>query len=85
MLLVNAHGGNADAIAAAAAKLRQEGRTCRVWHAGLPGSDAHAGRFETSIMLALAPEDVVMDAAAAGDITPWPSSCRCWPCVGSAR
>ncbi len=70
MLLVNGHGGNAVAIGTAAAKLRQEGRTCGVWHAGLPGCDAHAGRFETSVMLALAPEAVRMDAAAPGDRTP---------------
>ncbi len=66
MLLVNGHGGNAAAIGAAAAKLRQEGRICRVWHAGLPDGDAHAGRFETSIMLALAPEAVRMDDAVPG-------------------
>ena len=32
--------------------------------------DAHAGRVETSIMLALAPEDVRLDAAAAGETRP---------------
>jgi mycofactocin precursor peptide peptidase len=70
MLLVNGHGGNAAAIGAALQTLRQEGRTCAVWHAGLPGSDAHAGRFETSIMLSLAPEAVRADAAAPGNRRP---------------
>jgi mycofactocin system creatininase family protein len=70
MLLVNGHGGNAAAINAALHILRQEGRTCRVWHAWLPGNDAHAGRFETSIMLALAPEAVLADAAAPGNRRP---------------
>jgi mycofactocin system creatininase family protein len=32
--------------------------------------DAHAGRVETSIMLALAPEDVRLDAAVAGETRP---------------
>jgi creatinine amidohydrolase len=34
--------------------------------------DAHAGRVETSIMLALAPEDVWLHAAAAGETRPLP-------------
>lgn len=70
MLLVNGHGGNSEAIAAATSRLRYEGRTCRAWHASLPGGDAHAGRFETSIMLRLAPATVRLDAAAAGNRTP---------------
>ncbi len=70
MLLVNGHGGNADAICAATDRLRYERRTCSAWHAALPGGDAHAGRFETSIMLALAPETVRMVAAAPGDRRP---------------
>jgi creatinine amidohydrolase len=81
MLLVNGHGGNVAAIGQALKLLADEGRQCRVWHAGLrPGllatpeaalvPDAHAGRVETSIMLALAPEDVRLDAAAAGDTRP---------------
>jgi mycofactocin precursor peptide peptidase len=70
MLLVNGHGGNADAIGAAAGRLRYERHACWVWHTGLPGSDAHAGRFETSIMLALAPDTVRMRSAAPGDPRP---------------
>ena len=66
MLLVNGHGGNAEAVAAANGRLAYEGRVCRVWHAGLPGGDAHAGRSETSIMLALAPQAVRMGTAAPG-------------------
>jgi creatinine amidohydrolase len=37
-----------------------------------PEPDAHAGRVETSMMLALAPEDVRLDAAAAGETRPLP-------------
>jgi creatinine amidohydrolase len=80
MLLVNGHGGNAGAIGDAIGKLRAEGRDCHAWHAGVRPSmlaagmtltpDAHAGRVETSIMLALAPRDVRLDAAAAGETRP---------------
>jgi creatinine amidohydrolase len=86
MLIVNGHGGNGDAISDAIARLRAEGRECHVWHAGLRPSmlpelaalpagaelvpDAHAGRVETSLMLALAPGDVRLEAAQAGDTRP---------------
>jgi creatinine amidohydrolase len=70
MLLVNGHGGNAPAIDDAADQLRAEGRQCHVWHAGHAGGDAHAGRTETSMMLALSPCDVRLDAAEAGDTRP---------------
>ena len=81
MLLVNGHGGNVAAISDARERLRAEGRDCQVWHAGVRTSmlaagdvalvpDAHAGRVETSIMLALAPGDVRLDAAVAGDTRP---------------
>jgi creatinine amidohydrolase len=74
MLLVNGHGGNVPATRAAARQLAAEGRECHVWHAGVRPDmtggvpvDAHAGRVETSIMLALAPGDVRLDAAAPGE------------------
>lgn len=81
MLLVNGHGGNVAAIGDALGKLRAEGRDCHVWHAGVRPSvlaaagvslvpDSHAGRVETSVMLALAPGDVRLDAAAAGETRP---------------
>jgi mycofactocin system creatininase family protein len=82
MLLVNGHGGNAAAIRDAVKLLAYEGRRCRGWHAGLRPAmlaageslvpDAHAGRVETSIMLALAPDDVRFDQASAGDTRPLP-------------
>jgi creatinine amidohydrolase len=78
LLLVNGHGGNVAAIGDALARLRAEGRDCHVWHAGIRQAmlsvagtrlvlDAHAGRIETSIMLALAPGDVRLDLAAPGE------------------
>lgn len=70
LLLVNGHGGNVTAVEAAVGRLRYEGRACMAWHAALPGADAHAGRAETSVMLALAPEAVRLDAARRGDIRP---------------
>jgi mycofactocin precursor peptide peptidase len=80
MLLVNGHGGNAAAIDAARRQLRAEGRPCHAWHAGLPAAalaaaglppaDPHAGRLETSAMLALAPELVRLDLAIPGDTRP---------------
>jgi mycofactocin precursor peptide peptidase len=70
LLLVNGHGGNAAAVEAAAGRLRYEGRAVHAWHAGLPGGDAHAGRFETSVMLALAPDAVRLDVGQKGDIRP---------------
>jgi creatinine amidohydrolase len=72
MLLVNGHGGNGPAITDAVSRLRDEGRECHAWHAGLgpETGDAHAGRTETSLMLALAPAEVLLDRAAAGDTRP---------------
>jgi len=70
MLLVNGHSGNVTAVTSAARRLRYEGRVCEVWQAGLPGADAHVGRPETSIMLALAPQAVLLGVAAAGSHLP---------------
>jgi len=81
MLVVNGHGGNVGAISDALKQLRAEGRDAHVWHAGVRPAmlaaagldlvpDAHAGRLETSLMLALAPGDVRLDAAIAGDTRP---------------
>ena len=70
LLLVNGHGGNVPAVEAAIGRLRYEGRACASWHAGLPGGDAHAGRSETSLMLALDPDAVRLEAAARGDVRP---------------
>jgi mycofactocin system creatininase family protein len=70
LLLVNGHGGNAEAIRAAVGRLGYEGRAGQAWHASLPDGDSHAGRSETSIMLALAPETVRLEAAEPGEVRP---------------
>ena len=70
LLIVNGHGGNVGAVQAAIGRLRHEGRAAFAWHAAMPDGDAHAGRAETSVMLALAPEAVHMDEAHRGDVRP---------------
>lgn len=71
ILLLSAHGGNAEPLAAAVARLRGEGREVRAWAPSWDG-DAHAGRTETALMLALAPGRVRRERAAAGNATPLP-------------
>ena len=68
MLLVNAHGGNAEPLLAAVARLCLEGRDVRAWSPNW-GGDAHAGRTETSLMLALAPTSV-REERVAGNTAP---------------
>lgn len=68
VLFVNAHGGNAAPLRAAVARLREEGRDVRAWSPRF-GGDAHAGRTETSLMLAR--EDAVRaELAEAGNTAP---------------
>ncbi|HUR51615.1 MAG TPA: mycofactocin biosynthesis peptidyl-dipeptidase MftE [Mycobacteriales bacterium] len=52
VLLLNAHGGNHHPVRRAVATLRAEGRDVRAWGPRWDG-DAHAGRTETSLLLAL--------------------------------
>lgn len=71
VVLVNWHGGNAEALAAATTRLEREGRSIVVGPALVAGGhDVHAGRTETSLMLAIAPELVRSDRARAGDRRP---------------
>jgi creatinine amidohydrolase len=74
-VFVNGHGGNLDAVGAAVELLRAEGREVRSYscappRALCPAPDAHAGRTETSIMMAVAPEVVRLDLAQAGNTAP---------------
>jgi creatinine amidohydrolase len=68
VLFVCAHGGNAEPLAAAVRLLRAEGVDARAWSPRWDG-DAHAGRTETSLMLALAP-DLVGSARDPGNVAP---------------
>lgn len=74
LVFVNGHGGNVQALRDAVQLLHTEGRAvrwygCALRDAGFP-SDAHAGRTETSIMLAVAPRTVRLDVARAGNTQP---------------
>ncbi|TCK20112.1 mycofactocin biosynthesis peptidyl-dipeptidase MftE [Pseudonocardia endophytica] len=75
LLFVNGHGGNVATLTDAVDRLRFEARDV-AWLACVPARDAgvpldaHAGRVETSLMLALAPHLVRTDAAAAGATAP---------------
>ena len=70
VVFVNGHGGNADAVAAAARTLTSEHRNVAAWWPRIEHGDAHAGASETSIMLAINPELVNMAKAEAGSTTP---------------
>jgi mycofactocin precursor peptide peptidase len=69
VLLLSTHGGNVGPVTRAVERLRAEGRDVRAWSPRWDG-DAHAGHVETSVMLALAPERVALDAAASGATQP---------------
>jgi len=70
LLIVNGHGGNLAPLAAVVERLRYEGRDVLSWSAAGSAGDAHAGRTETSLMLALRPSAVRLDAAVAGPSAP---------------
>ncbi len=67
MLFVNGHGGNLPTVAEAVVQLRGEGRDVAWSGCVVPDGDAHAGRTETSILLALDPSLVRLDLAEVGN------------------
>lgn len=72
MVFVNGHGGNVPALRGAVELLRAEGRDARWWGCALPPDagfvrDGHAGRTETSLLLAIAPDLVKLERAAPGN------------------
>ena len=69
VLVVSAHGGNAEPLQRAVSVLRSESRDVRSWMPRWDG-DPHAGRTETSLQLAMAPHRVREDRAEAGDTRP---------------
>jgi mycofactocin system creatininase family protein len=69
VLLVSTHGGNAEAVRRAEQRLQSESRDVYAWLPRWHG-DAHAGRTETSLQLALAPQSVRYNRARAGNTTP---------------
>lgn len=72
VVLVNGHGGNHAAITDAVATLTAERRTALGWWPSWPRrldggpADLHAGRIETSMMLAIDPGLVRLELAVAG-------------------
>ncbi len=66
VVLACTHGGNAGPLGRAVGRLVAEGRPVTAWWPRWPG-DLHAGRTETSLMLAIAPQRVRLDRAGAGD------------------
>lgn len=69
-VFVCGHGGNASPVRRATATLRSEGRRVGAWFPNITGGDAHAGRTETSLMLAIDPATVRLDRAAPGTTAP---------------
>jgi creatinine amidohydrolase len=69
VVLVSTHGGNAEPVARAVARLRAEGRAVSAWWPRWDG-DLHAGRTETSIVAAVAPDAVDPGRAEPGDLRP---------------
>jgi mycofactocin precursor peptide peptidase len=68
LVFVNGHGGNVSSVVEAVRLLRYEGRDA-AWFACAAGGDAHAGRTETSLMLALDPT-LVRPERAPGNTAP---------------
>jgi mycofactocin precursor peptide peptidase len=68
LVFVNGHGGNVSSLVEAVRLLRYEGRDA-AWFPCAAGGDAHAGRTETSLMLALDPT-LVRPVRAAGNTAP---------------
>ncbi len=68
-VVVSTHGGNGAPVGRAMGRLAEEGHPVVAWWPTWPG-DLHAGRTETSLMLAIAPERVQLGRAEAGDGRP---------------
>jgi mycofactocin system creatininase family protein len=71
IVFISTHGGNAASVRAATDRLCNEGRRASAWSPSVkvPGGDAHAGFTETSVMMALFP-DQRLEPVPAGCVTP---------------
>ncbi len=69
VVFVSAHGGNAEPLRNAIARLRVEGHDAIGWMPSW-GGDAHAGRTETSLLLAVDPDVVRLELARRGNPAP---------------
>jgi len=70
LVFVNGHGGNVEALAAAVALLRYEGRDAGWSSCTAQNADAHAGHTETSVLLHISPADVWLDERLPGNREP---------------
>lgn len=70
VVFLSGHAGNVDALRTSLEQLRYEGHSVDVVLPMLAGSDAHAGRTETSLMLHIAPDLVDLDRAVPGNAAP---------------
>ena len=68
VVFVNGHGGNAEAMERAGATFDRERRSVLIWWPRVPDGDPHAGHTETSVMLAIAPEQVRLEQRVAGPV-----------------
>jgi len=76
LIFVSGHGGNATSVQAAVTTAQAEGRPVIAWHPRVAGGDAHAGRTETSMMLAIDKASVLTARARPGDVRPLASILR---------
>lgn len=70
LVFINGHGGNVPTLIEAVTRLRYEGRDVAWFPCAPAGGDAHAGRTETSMMMAVAAADVRPVQASAGNTAP---------------
>ena len=70
VVVLSAHGGNHEGLALVDERCQADGDPVLVLSAGARGGDAHAGRTETSLMLAIDPDVVRADLAAPGRTEP---------------
>jgi creatinine amidohydrolase len=70
VVLVSGHGGNREALSLAEERSRLEGDAVLVWAPSHRNGDAHAGRTETSLLLAIDQRAVRLDLAQAGCTEP---------------
>jgi mycofactocin system creatininase family protein len=70
VILISAHGGNHEALSLVSERCRVDGEAAALWTPAVPGGDAHAGRTETSLMLAIDPGAVRIERAEAGCTDP---------------
>lgn len=70
IILINAHGGNVSAVSEAVLQLSAERHNVAWLPCLVPGSDLHAGRTETSLMLHLNPAAVRLERSVVGELRP---------------